>query len=115
MRKKLLVLFSISVSAGTLYFTYSKLKHYLIKKLIRTWSDEMIRRGRELDPAKQEYLSGELEKLYPWEVQLLANYTAKIIARASEKEKAPLVAKIRAKKIADRANLRAVTVIIENR
>ena len=115
MKKTLITVFSISVTAGTLYFTYSKLKDYLIKKLIKTWLEEMINRGRELDTTNQEELSAELEKLYPWEVQLLAKYTAKIIAKASEVEKAPLLAKIRAKKIADRANLKAVTVILENR
>lgn len=112
MKKALIAVFSISLTAGTLYLTYSQLKDYLIKKLVKSWVEEAEKQKKELIEDQIKKLKEELGKLYLWEVKLLANYSEKAIERASEKELAPMIAKLKEKKILERADLKPVDVIL---
>lgn len=112
MKKALITVFSISLTAGTLYLTYSQVKDYFIKKLVKSWIEESKKQNKELSEEQIKSLKEELDKLYLWEVKLLSNYSEKAIQRASEKEIAPMIAKLKEKKILERADLKAVDVIL---
>jgi len=112
MKKALIAIFSISVTAGTLYLTYSQLKDYLIKKLVKSWVGETEKQNKELNEEQVKQLKEELNKLYLWEVKLLANYSEKAILRAPEKEIAPMIAILKEKKILEKADLKAVDAIL---
>lgn len=112
MKKALIAIFSISVTAGTLYLTYSQLKDYLIKRLVKSWTEEAKKQKKELNEEQIKQLKEELDKLYLWEVKLLAKYSEKAILRAPEKEIAPMIEKLKEKKILERADLKPVDTIL---
>lgn len=112
MKKALIAVFSISVTAGTLYLTYSQVKDYFIKKLVKSWSEEAQKQKKELSEEQIKQLKEELDKLFLWQVKQLANYSEKVIQRAPEKEIAPMIAKLKEKKILQKANLKAVDFIL---
>ena len=112
MKKALIAVFSISITAGTLYLTYSQLKDYLIKKLVKSWIEETKKQKKELSEEQIKQLKEELDKLYLWEVKQLASYSEKVIQRAPEKEISPLIAKLKEKKILEKADLKAVDTIL---
>lgn len=112
MKKALIAVFSISLTAGTLYLTYSQVKDYFIKKLVKSWVEESKKQKKELNEEQIKQLKEELDKLYLWEVKLLANYSEKAIGGASEKELAPLIAKLKEKKIMEKADLKSVDTIL---
>lgn len=112
MKKALIAVFSISVTAGTLYLTYSQLKDYFIKKLVKSWVEETKKQKKDLNEEQIKQLKEELDKLFLWEVKQLANYSEKAIQHAPEKEIAPMIAKLKEKKILEKANLKAVDTIL---
>ncbi|TAL58260.1 MAG: hypothetical protein EPN85_11955 [Bacteroidetes bacterium] len=112
MKKALIAIFSISLTAGTLYLTYSQFKNYIIKKLVKSWVEEAEKQKKELSEKQIEKLKEELDKLYLWEVKLLANYSEKAIGRAPEKEITPMIEKLKEKKILEKADLKSVDIIL---
>lgn len=112
MKKALIAVFSISLTAGTLYLTYSQVKDYFIKKLVKSWAEESKAQNKELNDEQIKKLKEELDKLYLWEVKLLAKYSEKAILRASEKEIEPMLTKLKEKKILERADLKPVDAIL---
>ncbi len=112
MKKALITIFSISVTAGTLFLTYSQLKDYLIKKQLKYWAEESKKQKKDLSELQLKQLKEELEKLYLWEIKLLANYWGKANAQAGEKELAPMIKKIKEKKILERTKLKSIDGIL---
>lgn len=112
MKKAIIAVFSVSLTAGTLYLTYSQVKSFLIKKLVDLWQGEAKHKNKELSEDQLSYLKKELDKLYAWEIKRLSSYTGKVLAKAPEKELAPLIEKLKEKKILERADLKAVDVLL---
>lgn len=112
MKKALIAVFSISLTAGTLYLTYSQVKALLINKLVKSWIEEAKNQKKELTEEVVKQLKEELDKLYLWEVKQLMNYSVKVLASAPKKETEPLLAKLKEKKIIEKADLKAVAGII---
>ncbi|HSH67803.1 MAG TPA: hypothetical protein VLB84_18825 [Bacteroidia bacterium] len=112
MKKALIAVFSISLTAGTLYLTYSQVKSMFINKLVKSWEEEAKKQKKELSDEVIEKLKEELDKLYLWEVKKLMSYSSKVLANAPKEEIEPLLTKLNEKKIPERADLKAVTGII---
>lgn len=112
MKKTLIAVFSISLTAGTIYLTYSQVKSLLINKLVKSWEEEAKKQQKELSEDAVKKLKEELDKLYLWEVKKLMSYSSKVLANAPKEETEPLLAKLIEKKISERADLKAVAGII---
>ena len=112
MKKALIAVFSVSLTAGTLYLAYSSFKDFLIKKLMKVWIEESKKQKKELNDEQLKQVKVELDKLSLWEVKLLGNYTQKVIRGAPEKDIAPIISKLKEKKILERANLKVVETIL---
>ena len=112
MKKALLAVFSISLTAGTIYLTYSQVKALFINKLVKSWTDEAKKQKKELTEEAIKQLKEELDKLYLWEVKQLMNYSVKVLANASKTETQPLLKKLNEKKIPAEADLKAVAGIL---
>lgn len=112
MKKALITVFSISLTAGTLYLTYSQVKALFINKLVKSWVEEAKKQKKELSEDIVKKLKEELDKLYLWEVKQLMNYSAKVLANTPKEETEPLLAKLTEKKITEKADLKSVAGII---
>jgi|GEM_PF-4429408 len=113
MKKSIIAVFSVSITAGTLYLTYSQLKSYLIKNMVNNWQEELKKQNKEkLTDGEMKHLKDELDKLYIWEVKWLSAYSAKVLAHAPEREIAPLLAKLKDKNIRGRIDLKAVDLLL---
>jgi hypothetical protein len=113
MKKTLIAIFSVSVTAGTIYYGYSKFKEYTIKKLVATWAKAQANTLSALNEEKQEKLRSELEKLFAWDLQLLVKLTSKIQNNTSDTEKAVTGKKLIERKIFEKADLSDVTGFLE--
>lgn len=112
MKKAVIAVFSVSLTAGTLYLTYSKVKDHLIKKLLGSWEAECKKRKKELSASQIDHLKKELDKLFVWDVKWLSNYSAKLLSNPPEKELVRLTAKIKEKKILEKADLKTVDILL---
>ena len=112
MKKALIAVFSISLTAGTLYLTYSQVKSMFINKLVKSWMEEAKKQKKELSEDIIKQLKEELDKLYLWEVKYLMSYSAKVLGSAPKEETEPLLMKLKEKKITEKADLKAVARII---
>lgn len=112
MKKALIAVFSISLTAGTLYLTYSQVKSMFINKLVKSWIEETKKQKKELSEDIIKQIKEELDKLYLWEVKQLMNYSAKVLANTPKEETEPLLTKLKEKKITEKADLKAVAGII---
>ncbi|MGQ0827920.1 MAG: hypothetical protein ACT4ON_05960 [Bacteroidota bacterium] len=112
MKKALIAVFSISITAGTLYLTYSQVKSMFINKLVKSWIEEAKKQKKELSEDIIKQLKEELDRLYLWEVKYLMSYSSKVLAKAPKEETEPLLAKLKEKKINDKADLKAIAGII---
>jgi NTP pyrophosphatase (non-canonical NTP hydrolase) len=109
MKKTMIALFSISITAGTTYWAYGKLKSSLIRKLIKQWGEQAEKKQVKLD---EKTLKDEVNKLYLWDVMLLINYTEKVIQAAPSDQLSKLKEKIEKRKIKQTANLKSLDGII---
>jgi hypothetical protein len=82
MKKALIAVFSISLTAGTIYLTYSQVKSMFINKLVKSWVEEAKKQKIELSEDAVKKLKEELDKLYLWEVKQLMNYSSKVLTNA---------------------------------
>lgn len=112
MKKALIAVFSISLTAGTLYLTYSQVKSMFINKLVKSWMEEAKKQKKELSEDIIKQLKEELDKLYLWEVKQLMGYSNKVLANAPKEETEALLEKLKEKKIPEKADLKAVAGII---
>ncbi|MFY9308552.1 MAG: hypothetical protein WAQ28_05805 [Bacteroidia bacterium] len=112
MKKALIAVFSISLTAGTIYLTYSQVKSMFINKLVKSWVEEAKKQKKELSEGVVKKLKEELDKLYLWEVKKLMSYSSKVLASAPKEETEPLLAKLNEKKIPEKVDLKAVEGII---
>lgn len=112
MKKALIAVFSISLTAGTLYLTYSQVKAMFINKLVKSWVAEAKKQKKELSEEVIKQLKEELDKLYLWEVKQLMNYSVKVLANSPKEVTEPLLKKLKEKKITEKADLKTVTDII---
>ena len=112
MKKALIAVFSISLTAGTLYLTYSQVKSLFINKLVKSWAEEAKKQNKELEEAIIKQLKEELDKLYLWQVKQLMTYSNKVLAKAPKEETEPLLAKLKEKKVTEKLDLKAVAGII---
>lgn len=108
MKKALIAVFSISLTAGTLYLTYSQVKSLFINKLVKSWAEEAKKQKKELSEEVIKQLKEELDKLYLWQVKQLMSYSTKMISNAPKEETEPLLAKLKEKKILEKVDLKAV-------
>lgn len=108
MKKALIAVFSISITAGTLYLTYSQVKSLFINKLVKSWVEETKQQKKELSEEIIKQLKEELDKLYLWQVKQLMSYSNKVIANAPKEETESLLAKLKEKKILEKVDLSAV-------
>lgn len=102
MKKTVLALFSISLTAGTIYFTYSKVKDYYIKKLVSSWLEAAKKQEVPLD---EKYLTEQLDKLTLLQIRVLSVYWAKSLLDLSKAELEPYAIKLRTGKIMEKADL----------
>lgn len=110
MKKTVIALFSISVTAGTTYLVYSQVKDRMIKNLLKIWAEEAKKQNKTFDEAT---VKKELEeKLFAWDIKLLANYTNKIIKQETEENLKPLQDKIEKKELLKKADLKSLEGII---
>jgi hypothetical protein len=112
MRKALIAVFSVSLTAGTIYLTYSQVKSLFINKLVKSWIEETKKQKKELSEEIIKHLKEELDKLYLWQVKQLMSYSSKILNNAPKAETEPLLAKLNEKKIFEKADLKAVAGIL---
>ena len=113
MKKTLITIFSISITAGTVYYGYSKWKELTIRKLIASWTKQLGGTPSQLSEEQQTKLQSELDKLFAWDLQLLVKLTSKIQNKASDNEKAIIGKKLIAKRIFDKADLSSVSDFLE--
>jgi hypothetical protein len=113
MKKTLITIFSISITAGTVYYGYSKFKEFTIKKLVATWTKELLNTSGPLNQEQQEKLPLELDKLFAWDLQMLVKLTSKIQSKAPDSDKKVMVKKLIAKKIFDKVDLSSVAEFLE--
>lgn len=83
-----------------------------INKLVKSWVEEAKKQKIELSEDAVKKLKEELDKLYLWEVKQLMNYSSKVLTNAPKEEIEPLLAKLKEKKIPEKADLKAVAGII---
>lgn len=114
MKKSIIAVFSVSITAGTLYLGYSQLKAYLIKKLVNTWQNKSKEQNKELGKATINHLKEELDKLFIWELTWLNTYSTKAFAHAPASELSSLRAKLNDKKIFEKADLKAIDPLFSN-
>ena len=112
MKKTLVAVYSISITAGTLYLMYSQFKNHLIKKLVKLWDQEAKKQKKNFKEEQVKQLKEELNKLYLWEVKQLSSYSEKTIQGAPLKETTPMLEKLKEKKIFEKANLKQVETIL---
>ena len=108
MKKSLIAVFSISVTAGTLYLGYDQLKRVQIKKLIKACEGEATKRNKVLPSEK---LKEELDKLFLWDLRLLVKISDKLGAKADQ-ETAHLKEKIKTKRLMEKADLKSIEELI---
>ncbi len=113
MKKTLITIFSISLTAGTIYYGYSKFKEFTIKKLVATWTKAQENNEHALTKEQQDKLKVELEKLFIWEIRLLVLLTAKIQSNASDTDKTTLGKKLMEKNVFQKADLSGVEAFLE--
>lgn len=113
MKNKLIVIFSLSLTAGTAYFGYLKFKEFTINKLVKSWADALKNTLGVTNSEQQNKLKSELDKLFLWEVRLLVMLTSRIQNNASDAEKLAIGKKLMAKKVFDRADLADVSGFLE--
>jgi len=107
MRKNLLAVFSVSITAGTLYFSYLQLKEYRIRKLLSLW-----RSKQALNTVEARHLTEELRKLSFIDLGLLKEYADKKRKKGEQSELEILASKIKEKKILARADLSAIEGVL---
>jgi hypothetical protein len=112
MKKALIAVFSISLTAGTIYLTYSQVKSLFINKLVKSWAEEAKKQKKELGETIIKQLKEELDKLYLWQVKQIMSYSSKVLANAPKEETEPLLAKLKEKRILEKVDLKPVNTIL---
>lgn len=110
MKKSLVAVFSISITAGTIYLGYDQLKRLLIKRLIKSLEVEAVKKGKEM-PA--ENLREELDRFYLWDLRLLEKLLQKISA-GQNKEALTLKEKVKQKGLLEKADLKSIEELMLN-
>lgn len=109
MKKAIIAVFSISLTAGVCYLTYSQLKDFFINKLLAA----LIVQGKKKNiPFDEKQIRIEFDKLFIWQVKLLLAYYTKAISGGTEKEISPLIEKIKKQKIRERINLTSIDALM---
>jgi hypothetical protein len=110
MKKTAIALFSVSITAGTVYLLYEQVKSQLIKMTMELWKAEAKKQNKTFD---ETALKTEMEnQLYAWDINLLANYTKKVIKQKPEQELKPYLDKIEKRRLLQKADLKALEGII---
>lgn len=107
MKKSILAVFSISITAGTIYLGYDFLKQRRIKKLCE---DLLALAVVKHLPLKEGDLKPQLEKLYSWDIRLLQKLTSAIANQPDQVNE--LREKVEVWKVKKRADLRLLQGII---
>ncbi len=110
MKKSLVAVFSISVTAGTIYLGYDQLKRLLIKRLMKAIEAAAVKKGKQT-PA--EKLKEELDRFYLWDLRLLEKLVQKISAGQSN-EAVVLREKIMQKRLLEKADLKSIEDLMLN-
>jgi|SRR4051812_37936307 len=114
MKKTFIAIFSVSLTAGTIYYSYHKFKEFTINKLVKSWAEKkVIALSSATGNDQQAKLKSELDKLFLWEIRLLVTLTSKIENNASDVEKAITGNKLIAKKVFEKADLADIKDFLE--
>ena len=105
MKKALPLIFSISITAGTICLGYVKLKAHSVKKLLESWLHESKKFNKTLDVP---YLTKEVEKLNLLDIHLLKSYTRKASQNAPVADLKSALEKIQKRKILQRVDLKSL-------
>lgn len=108
MKKSLVAVFSISVTAGTIYLGYDQLKRLLIKRLVKNLDVEAAKKGKQV-PA--EKLKVELDKFYLWDLRLFEKLIQKL-GSGDDKEIKALREKVKQKRLLEKADLKSIEEFI---
>jgi hypothetical protein len=110
MKKTAIALFSVSITAGTVYLIYGQVKGQMINNLLESWKAEAQKQNKPIDEAA---LKKELEeKLYAWDVGLLSSYSKKVVKQEPEEKLKPQMDKIEKRKLLEKADLKSLEGII---
>jgi hypothetical protein len=112
MKKKLVVLFSVSITAGTIYFSYLQLKQLMINSLLKLWTAELKKSEIEFKPTELSKLKDELQQLNVIEINLIKSYSLKKIHNSSKNEMRELYGKLIKGKILEKVDLTVVKSIL---
>lgn len=107
MKKSILAVFSISLTAGTIYLGYDLLKQRQIKKLSNDLLTLAVVKQRSLNETE---LKQQLEKLYSWDIRLLQKLTNAVSNQPDQVKE--LQDKAEDWKVKKRADLRLLQGII---
>jgi hypothetical protein len=65
MKKTFIAIFSVSITAGTIYYSYYKFKEFTINKLLKFWAEKkVISLSSATGHDQQAKLKSELDKLF---------------------------------------------------
>lgn len=109
MKKTVLAVFSVSLTAGTCCLAYSELKKYQIKSLINGWQKLAEKKKATID---KDQLATELDKLNAWDLKLLSDYYSKITTGASAEEKEKFYKRLEKRKVPEKVDLSPIEKLL---
>ena len=104
MKRSLIAVFSISVTAGTIYFGYDQLKQVLIKRLLKQLDSLAAKTDKKLN---RNQLQVELDKLYLWDLRLM-DKLLQAISRGNKPEATALRDRVTEKQLLKKADLKSI-------
>ena len=104
MKRSLIAAFSISVTAGTIYFGYDQLKQVLIKRLLKQLDSLAAKTDKKLN---RNQLQVELDKLYLWDLRLM-DKLLQTISRGNKPEATALRDRVTEKQLLKKADLKSI-------
>lgn len=104
MKKSLVAVFSISITAGTIYLGYDQLKRLAIKRLVKNLEAEAGKKGKEIPTEK---LKEELDRFYLWDLRLLEKLLQNL-STGNSPELVVLKEKVRQKRLLEKADLKSI-------
>ena len=107
MKKTLLAVFSVSITAGVICLTYAQAKEFYISRILKLLKQK---KGSELSEEETKQFKEEADKLWLWEIRLVHKYVTRRSQGASDAELTQLKERMDKKKILEKINLK----IIEN-
>lgn len=112
MKKAIIAVFSVSITAGTIYLTYSKLKERKIDKLLGRLQQEAAKRSIVWESQTLLELKQELEIFFLWDVNRFVAYCYSVLNQAPKTEQMALFEKIKNLNLNKRAKLKRIDELL---